>query len=416
MSRNSGVVHHALPSHTRVLQREKLVDFLQIQKFDQLLAHQYCVRRFSHHYPKAFCVLKTIRSQIEAVLTNAGLSNKEDFFVARRVTVTSECMQAIDSRQAKSLAEVGDRRKFREFLEKEIEPDPRKLKPTRLGLLSDSDVERIVEILIRGCAAIRRIGKYFNFLDYYDPFALTDIVSGQTLMTHYLSTIHDLHSLKPVAEILGRDHRWLHTKEVELDEEMAGIIFENSFMTKIAPSNVRIFGHDKHSIHINDKELENHLILAVPTDKTPTQIDAALRDFRSVLMQAFIDKRGCYANVSSPEFDNSLFMRNFDDQVFLVRETKQYRSRLHGLWMWDLVTPSKNSTGLTVNKAMDKIEEHLRKIAPSETSYGYDANRNYYDQAVKQISPRSKNRQAAAKARDLDRYLTSGTAILGRRP
>lgn len=201
---------------------------------------------------------------------------------------------------------------------------------------------------------------------------------------------------------------------------MTGVVSEHAFLAKRPTSNVRIFGHDQHRISINGVELKNHLILTVPTDRTPTHIDAAVRDFREALMQAFIDTRGCYANVSSPEFDNSLFMRTFDERVFLVSETRQYQSRLYGLWMWDLVNPSENGGGLTVPKALDKMipeaEEQLKKFKLDETPYDFSSYKNHYDLAVKQIMPKQNKRSPIPQARDLDRYLTSGMAILGRRP
>lgn len=420
MSSISGVIHHALSTHTQVLHQEKLLEFLHIQTFDQLLAHQYCVRRFSLHYPDAFRALRTIRSQIEAVLTETPLNNEERLFIGRRITAIARCMRALDSRRARALVAAGEKAEFRLLLEHEIEPDPKEIMNPILGFLSDSQFDRLSEILSDGCAVVNRIQIELNFLDYYDPFALTNLVSGKSMLTHYLAAKRGVYSVRPWVEQLGRDNYWLYTQEAELDEELTGIVCEHAFRAKRPTSNVLIFGHDQHRISINGVELKNHLILAVPTDRTPTHIDSALRDFRESLMQAFIDTHGLYANISSPGFDNSLFMRNFDERVFLVRETRQYRSRLYGLWMWDLVNPSEGGGGLTVPKALDKMipaaEEQLKKLAPDETPYDFTSYKNHYDLAVKQIMPKPTRRSAVPQARDLDRYLTSGKAILGRRP
>lgn len=413
MSSISGVIHHALPTRTRVLPQDKLIEFLQIQKFDQLLAHQYCVRRFSLHYPGAFRALRSIRSQIEAVLAETPLTNEGRLFIGRKISATARCMRMLDWRRAHSLVAKGNQAEFRQLLESEIEPDPNEITAPILHHLSSGHRDRLTKIVADGCEVVAKIQRELNFLDYYDPFSLSNLVSGESMLTHYLAAKHGVYSVRPWAKLLESDHYWLHTLEAELDEEMTGIVCENAFLAN-QPSNVRIFGHDQHSISINGIELKNHLILAVPTDKTPTHIDAALRSFRDALKAANIDTRGCYANVSSPEYDNSLFMRNFDERMFLVRETKQYQSRLCGLWMWDLV-----SGGLTIPEAMDKLipeaEKQMKNLAPSETLYDSSTYKNLYDQAVKQISPKRTKRSTAPHPRDLDRYLTSGPTILGQR-
>jgi hypothetical protein len=420
MSDISGVIHHSLPPYTRVLPQEKLFEFLQIQKFDQLLAHQYCVRRFSLHYPDAFRALRTIRSEIEALLAETPLNNENRMLISRRITATARCMRALGLRQARALIAAGKKAEFRQLLEHEIETDRDKFLSPILCYLSDAQLDRLSDILCDGCAVVDRIQVELNFLDYYDPFALSDLVSGKSMLTHYLAAKSGVYSVRPCAKRLDRDNYWLYTQEAELDEEMTGVACEHAFLAKRPTSNVRIFGHDQHSISINGDELKNHLILAVPTDRSPTHIDAVLRDFREALMQSFIDTRGCYANVSSPEFNNSLFMRTFDERVFLVSETRQYRSRLYGLWMWDLVNPSESGGGLTVPKALEKMileaEEQLKKLAPDEMRYDDSSHKNHYDLAVKQIMPKQTKRSTVPQARDLDRYLTSGMAILGRRP
>lgn len=143
------------------------------------------------------------------------------------------------------------------------------------------------------------------------------------------------------------------------------------------------------------------------------------REFRAALREALIDNCGIYANVSTPEFDNSLFMRNYDERTFQVSETKQYRSKLYGLWMWDLVNPCNKGGGLTIPKAMDilipEAEELLARLAPGEKPYDSSTYKNYYDHAVKQITPKPTKRSPAPYLRDLDHYLTFGMAILGRR-
>ena len=420
MSKISGVIHHALPPHTRVLSQEKLSDFLQIQQFDQLLAHQYCVRRFSLHFPDAFRSLRNIRSKIEVVLSETLLNNEYRLFYGRRITAIARCMRTLHLRRARALIAAGKKAEFRQLLEQEIEPDPKEITNPILGHLSEEQLDKLSDILSDGCAVVDKIQAELNFLDYYDPFALTTLVSGKSMLTHYFAAKSGTYSIHPWAKHLRCDHYWMHTREAELDEEMTGIVCENAYLAERLTSNVRIFGHNQHRISVNGVELKNHLILAVPTNKTPTYIDAVLRDFREALRQSFIDMSGCYANISSPEFDNSLFMRTYDERMFLISETKQYRSRLYGLWIWDLINPCESAGGLTISKAMDKMipeaEEQLKKFTHNETPFDESTYKNHYDLAVKQIMPKATKRSTIPQARDLDRYLTSGIMILGKRP
>lgn len=418
MSSISGVIHHALPSRTRVLPQAKLLEFLQIQKFDQLLAHQYCVRRFYLHYPDAFCALQSIRSKIEAVLNETPLNNEQRLFLGRKITATARCMRVLDWRRARSLAATGDKAEFRKLLESEIEPDPNEITSPILCYLSNAQIGRLSDILIDGCKVVDKIQIELNFLDYYDPFALSNLVRGKSMLTHYLAAKHGSHSVRDWAKQMDPDNHWLYTIEAELDDELTGIVCESAFLAKRPASNVKIFGHNQHCISIDGVELKNHLILAVPTDRTPSHIDAAWRDFREALMAAFVDTCGCYANVGSLEFDNSLFMRNFNDRMFLVSQTKQYRSRLYGLWMWDLVNPIEGG-GLTIPEALDEIiseaEQQLKNLAPDEIPYDSSTYNNNYDLAVKQIMPLQTKRLTTLKPRDLDKYLSADKTIIGRR-
>ncbi|MDD4947919.1 MAG: hypothetical protein PHQ73_13705 [Gallionella sp.] len=211
MNNISGVIHHAAPPHTRVLPQEKLLEFLQIQKFDQLLAHQYCVRRFALHYPDAFCELRNIRSQIEAVLAETPLSNETRLFIGRRITTTARCMRALGLRQARALVTAGEKTKFRQLLKNEIETDQDKFFSPILCYLSDIQLDMLINILGDGCAFVDRIQVELNFLDYYDPFALSDLVRGKSMLTHYLAAKSGEYSVRPEAKWVGRDNYWLNT-------------------------------------------------------------------------------------------------------------------------------------------------------------------------------------------------------------
>jgi hypothetical protein len=376
-------------------------------------------RRFSLHHSDDFRALRTIRVGIEGVLAGTPLTNEDRPFIGRKSTVIARCMRALDSRRLRDLVRRGESAAFRKLLEIEIEPDGEEVSCPILGYLSEEQLERLSDVLVEGCAVVDRIQIELNFLDYFDPFALSSLVSGKSLLTHYLRAKHGVLPPPPWAKSLGVDNYWMHTEAAEPDNEMSSIVCESAFLAKRSTSNVRIFGHNQHRVSVDGIELKNHLILAVPTDKTPTNIDAAWREFRAALVEAFIDTLGCYANASSPEFDNSLFMRNYDERQFLISETRQYQSRLYGLWSWDLVHGSGGGGGMTVSESLDRMgseaEALLKKLAPREMPYDFSTHKNLYDQAVKQIAPKPAKKSTLPKARELDCYLTAHTTILGRR-
>lgn len=414
----SAVIHQVTPQRTRVLEDENLIEFIQIQKFDQLLAHQYCVRRFLLHYPAAFNSLNNIREKINSSLDSEFFTNENRLFIGRRITIIARSMRALHSYKIRSAAICGDKEKLRNLLEKELEPNEKDKFHPVLRYMTDEEVEILCDIFSEAAILFESIQSDSNFLNYYDAFALTNLVTGKTLFTHQISAKYGKYRVNAWAEYYNPEHYWLHTIAAELDEEMTGVVCENGYLQQQPESNVKIFGHNQHKIFINNTELKNHLILAVPTDQTPVQIDSALNNFRDCLKECFIDTRGMYANISTPEFDGSLFMRSFGSKEFLINETKQFRSRLCGLWIWDLVNPRKISDKISVEKAIDivssEVERLQQEFSPHEKNYDFTSYKNYYNLTVKQIAPKPKTGYSNLTGRDLDRYLTNGTTVIGR--
>jgi hypothetical protein len=64
---------------------------------------------------------------------------------------------------------------------------------------------------------------------------------------------------------------------------------------------------------------------------------------------------------------------------------------------------------------MPEAEQLLAKLGYSEKPYDSSSYKNYYDLAVKQIAPKPTKHTSPASKRELDLYVTLGTAILGRR-
>src|SRR5450830_19224 len=419
MTKVSRTLHDPESGKVKQLADRNLLEFFEIQYFDQFLAHQYCVRRFALHHPNEYQLLKSIRLRFEEIFADTPLTNERRFMMGQRVTAEARSMNMLDSQGIRRLAKSEDKAEIRRELEKSIElPRERFVSPI-LGYLGDDQVDALVNVICESASVVHSLHQKLNFFDYYDSFALTCFVSGKNALNHYLTAKYDPAPDHIAADLeLSSDNYWHRTNKAQIDNELAAIVCESVFIPKRPPSNVYIFGHDQHTLTVNNTPLENYLILAVPTNETPIDIDGALRTFRAALKEAYIDRFGCYANVSTPTFDNSLFMTNFDKKIFLVSETKQYRSKLQGLWIWDLVHSVEidGEASLSVDDALSQVsaEEYalLKGIKDAGSPYDSSTSKNYYDFAVKQIRALKSKKVRATK---LDQYLASEGVILGLR-
>lgn len=283
--------------------------------------------------------------------------------------------------------------------------------------ISNEQIDELVATICYFASDISSFCEEYNYTDYFSPFALSNFVGGETLVTHYLATKAGKYSVKPYAKNKHKESQWLDTKEAIQDDELCGVKILNCCAIKKLTSNVKIFGHNQHEIKINGATLNNHLVLAVPTDRTPENIDFAMIMFRQALKEAFVDVNGCYANISTPSFDSSLFMTSYEDRSLFKEEIKQCRSKIQGLWAWDLVhgcNAKHYGEKMTIDNMCTNIlleEDAIKaKLGYSEPSYVYESNRNYYNQAVKLIGSTSLNKQT-----NLDKYVTRASVILGKR-
>lgn len=398
------------------LYSERSVPDLLKQEFDQLLAHQHCVRRLFLHFPDVFSALRKIRSDIENVLADTELVNEPILFRGSNVSAVARSMRALGSKEAKNAIKSNDFPSLRFHVAKEIQGRDERVYPI-LFYIDESQLDEICDVLARSYYLIESFSKELNFFDIYDPFSLTCFAHARNILEWYYSAKNGLFKISLMAEKLNSDHHWKFVLESELGHEMAAIMIGNSYLANRPISNVKIFGHDQHQIKIDGFDIKNHLILAVPTDKAPVKIDSALRDFRIALINAFIDEKGSLANIDMRDLSNSLFMKNYDEKIFLANSVNSYKSILLGLWVWDMVNPQLGPR-LTVDESLEKVfmdaESLFQIIAPDENIGNESTHKNGYDKAVKIIRPSPRIAQIPVIPSRLDEYLNNGQ-LLGRR-
>lgn len=228
----------------KTLADQKLIEFLAVQKFDQLLAHQYCVRRFLLNHPEYFNALRSIRNRIANVLVDTPLTNENRLYIGRTITAIARSMRMLDSLRIIDLARKGNTKEIRESFESELCSAPSDRMFPIFRYLNGDQILELVNIIRSGALIVEEIHKEVNFLDYYDPFSLTNLVEGKTMLKHYFSAKNRFYAVHHWALDLSSENHWLHTQEAELDDELTGIVCENGCLAKRPPSNVRIYGHD----------------------------------------------------------------------------------------------------------------------------------------------------------------------------
>lgn len=411
----AGYIH--IPSRKKIksITTLELINFHDKKQLDDILAHQYTIRRLALKYRPIYDLICSFRNELSTSLDKTPLKNTPRLFVGSKISALECCVSFFDSKKHRT----GNlsRSKIEEILSRKLKNLDNPAVSYISTLISDEIKKEISKIIKTYSESICDFYKNYNFTDYFSLFSLSNFITGKNLANHYYSTKAGKHKPKQLMAELGLDElRWRRTKEAIQDDEVCGIALLNCSAVKSLSSNVEIFGHNQHEIKINDQILANHLVLAVPLDRAPVNIDHALRLFRKALKNALIDANGYYAKVSNPEFDNSLFMTIHEDRSLLNEDIKQFRSRIQGLWGWDLVnsfnTPLEEK--LTVMDMCDSlyIKEELlkRKLGIQENCYAYESNKNHYDQTVKLIGSEKRTTQTA-----LDKHVTRDNTILGHR-
>jgi hypothetical protein len=397
-------------SPTRQNTNLELIRLLDMKKVDEILVQQYCIRRFRYHHRADFDKLVDIRQRLDLVLTDAGLKNDPDLFEESKVQALLSCMHFLSFQSNRNLVSKGLHQEFRENLKKELKSSF-KLDPME-RFLNNEDIDCLTKILSESASHISDVNQRFNYLTYYSPFGTTNYVPGVKLIKHYLAGYHGKHSPRMDPNLFAKEALWLHSNESAADDQLSALVTTGSHEIIKFSSNVKILGHDQHVITVNGVRLENHLLLAIPTDQTPENIDESLRSLKKALMEALIDTRGAYHCVSRPDFDDSLFMSNFSFKPCFIEQWNQVRNRLVGLWTWDIANSDK-----TIAEAISEVEKETKNISKalsiSESCYSRKSINNYYDEAVCQIGPRSKAGKVNSKKRKIDKYVTKDNAILG---
>lgn len=412
-----GFIHNPNKKEINAERGLDLIRFHDVSYLYSFLAHQYTIRRLALKYPDQYKILLEFRRQLCMVLDKTVLTNAPAFFRGSKITALACCMNFFESEGNRLLG--GQKHKIKEIVIDKLRKHDEYGYGFRavLGYISDEQIEDLAESIAHFSSGISDFYNDYNFTDYFSIFSLSNFVSGETLIKHYLATKSKKHTMKVYADLGCEDLQWLRTKEAEEDDELCGITLLNCCAIKKLVSNVLIFGHDQHEIKINDHVLKKHLLLAVPLDKTPENIDHAIRMFRLALKEAFIDVNGSYAAISAPAFESSLFMTSYEDRPLFKEDMKQFRSKIHGLWGWDLsnglgMDPVEKMTVSRMCEAIITKEGSIKAdLGLSESCYAYESNKNNYDQAVKIIGHRASDDTQTS----LDQYITRGSVTLGKR-
>lgn len=411
----AGYIHNPSKKKIRSITDLDLIAFHDRKYLDSILAHQYTIRRLALKHRSHYELICEFRSALSTVLDQTPLKNAPRLFIGSKISALECCVSFFEP--ARHRQGNLSSSKIESILSKKLKKLDDPLISNVSTLISDEIKNELSEIINRYSGPICDFYEDYNFTDYFTLFSLSNFVTGKNLANHYYSTKAGKHKLKAVFTEIGLDElQWRRTKEAVRDDELCGIVLLNCNTVKKLPSNVQIFGHSQHKIKINDKILANHLVLAVPLDQAPINIDHAVRLFREALRNSLIDVNGYYAKISNPEFDNSLFMTNHEDRTLLNEDIKNFRSRVHGLWGWDLVNNFNNLSGkkLTIMDMCDSLcvkEELLKKnLGIQESCYAYESNKNHYDKAVKLIGTEKTTSQT-----ELDKHITRSRIILGRR-
>ncbi|WP_323158823.1 hypothetical protein [Pseudomonas viridiflava] len=412
-SRSVGFFYNQDKKSIKAEQGRELIEHHDTKFLESFLAHQYTIRRLIISHPEQYNAILKLRTKLDAAIDKTGLSNKQRMFAGTKVCAIEQCMWFFEFKENRNPNIPIE--KIREFL-------TRSLTSTDIpGIyyishaFEDSHLSEISNIIADSLLDVKDFFENYNYSDYYTLFSLSNFVSGENLANHYLRTKAGHHNLKVTAELGHEELQWYRTDEAVEDDELSGITTLNCSAIKKTTSNVQIFGHDQHDVSVNGHKLSNHLVLAVPLDKAPENIDHALIMFRQALKQALIDVHGSFAAVDTPDFSNSLFMSNHEDRALLSENIKQFRSKVHGLWGWDLVnapkSPEKKITIDTMCVNLTKLEQELKdSLTIKESCYAYESNRNHYDHASKIIGSKKTKDQTL-----LDKYISRGEVKIGLR-
>ncbi|MBD8599502.1 hypothetical protein [Pseudomonas sp. CFBP 8772] len=387
---------------------ESVIHMNDMKKIDEIIVQQYCIRRLKLESPDEFEKLAAFRGELDETLKQAGFTISTNPIQLDRVLALMGCLRFVELKKNRKLVKQGEPELARAALIDELADDS-PIEITK-NFLTNEILDKLLSSMREWEPLLTEFEKKYNYLKYYSLYGITNHVPGEVIYKRFFESYHELDEVYYDATMFKKEALWLHSKTSYRDEQLAHLVRTSANEVAHFSSNIKIFGGGQHQIKIEEVELKDHLILAIPTDQTPKNIDDALYKLRTALLSAFIEQGG-YHRFSSDEFDNSKFMSDYTYKPCVVGQWNRVKNKIVGLWAWD--TSRSKTVAETVNFVREEMGNFAKTVGIKTASYSEKSIQLYYESAVGQIGTGRRTSDGFCKMRDIDRQVTKSETILG---
>lgn len=387
------------------------VQVTHLRRADEFMVLQHVIRRFKLRHEVDFKRLVEFREGIDRQLRSTLSEGMKDESIRHtHAQLLFCCMRLLDSQENLRRLEVGGMNWALPALAKDLEEV---LVNDFMLNIDCFDVDELAKTVYEFGPSIADINRRLNYTRYYSLLGLTSYISGKKLYKQYMDAKFRRHHLRRYIEpsLVNQEAIWLFSTESDLDDDFSVLTQTTCSKPIRSSNNVQIFGGSQHSIMIDGHRLENRLVLSVPTNETPDRIDDALREFRAALKEEYVLNFGAYANVSTDDFDKSIFMTQFTHAPCFINDWDQIQRHIVGLWSWDVACLGETPIELACEQVMNdmyevkKLHQHGLPIYDGGTLHGY------YESTAKFIGTCSQ--KTPLKATKLDQFVTRSSIRLG---
>lgn len=394
----------------------------QLQRADELITHQHVIRRFRTRHKKEFDLLCGLRAELNAILKDGAKADPKEKrpTLYPRMRLLAEATSFLGRRKNLQLFSKakhdGAELALRQVLEDVF------FQESHGWMISDSAVDKLLSTLSHWAPQIIEMHNQLNYLDYFSPFGLTCFVPGEKLYACYIDAMYGKLKLQSYVsqspESISDESLMLHLDfDEKSDEGLAALLHGVPYRPWYISRNIQIFGGSDHKVRVDDETLENRLILSVPTDEAPDRIDDTLQAFRRALLQEYEKASGSYYNITTLDFDSSNFMNQRGYVPCMIKEWKQFRCAIVGLWTWDICLEKEMDPDQASAYVRNKVSKAKKPKSSSLKNYKDISIKTYYNNAAKEIreSPHMKKKKWAGSSK-IDVHITRAPQLeLGRR-
>lgn len=387
---------------------QSVIHMNDMKKIDEIIVQQYCIRRLRLESPTEFTELMSFRKELDDILKDAGFTIPTKPIKASRVSALMGCLRFVELKKNRKLLCQGEREIKSQALLDEL-VDNSSIDVAK-HLLSGEVVDRLLSALLKWEPFVTEFENKYNYLKYYSLFGVTNYAPGDVIFKRFFEAYHGLDDVYFDAQMFRKEALWLHSKKSYCDEHLAPLVSTGANEVIHFSSNIQILGGGQHKIVVEGSELKNHLVLAIPTNQTPDNIDESLRKLRIALMNEFVEQGGYY-RFSSQAFTGSRFMSDFAYKPCVVGQWNRVKNKIVGLWAWDLSRD--NTVTDTVRIVRERMGEVAKDAGMKATGYSEKSIQAYYESAVGQIGTGRRMGDNFVKIRDIDRQVTKSEIVLG---